>query len=76
MLYSPMRFTSYGVVRSGSAVPMTRSSRISPASRFPMFLSPMNPGVFTGMTGMSISAPARRQTASTSSPVMAVTQVA
>jgi hypothetical protein len=55
---------------------MTRSSRISPASRLPMFLSPMKPGVFTAMTGMDTSVAARAQTASMSSPVMAVTQVA
>ena len=41
-----------------------------------MFLSPMNPGVFTGMTGIGTSPAPPRQTASTSSPVIAVTQVA
>ena len=41
-----------------------------------MFLSPMNPGVFTGMTGTATSRRGRRQTASRSSPVIAVTQVA
>jgi hypothetical protein len=76
MLYSPMRFTSYAVVNGGSAVPITRSRSSSPASRLPMFLSPMKPGVFTGTTGIGTSAPAARHTASTSSPVMAVTQVA
>ena len=37
----------------GSAVPITYLNRISPASRLPMFLSPMKPGVFTGITGMA-----------------------
>jgi hypothetical protein len=36
----------------------------------------MNPGVLTGMTGIGTFAAAALQTASTSSPVMAVTQVA
>ena len=41
-----------------------------------MFLSPIKPGVLTGMIGMEIFSEAALQTASTSSPVMAVTQVA
>ena len=41
-----------------------------------MFLSPMNPGVLTGTTGIGTSRAAAVQTASRSSPVIAVTQVA
>ena len=74
-LYSPMMQTSVGVVYSGSTVPMTCSSRASPASLLPRFFDPTKPGASTGITGLPSFCVANLQTAAMSSPVMAGTQV-
>ncbi len=76
MLYSPIRLISVCVMTGVSPVPITCSSRTSPAMRFPRFLGPTNPGAFTGITRMSSSSSARLHTASMSSPVIPLTHVA